>query len=415
MRAKVSIICGICVVACVSGFFWYSHDMETEQPGSKAAIVGNFGENPEYDAKILKVKEKEQEAKEQKIVYFDKKFAPFELDLSQVLAKKKEHGEHVQWRYILRGSGNPEASDEVKLFRQYLSLLNEAHQQNVNVPGQDYWSLFFDKKCFGITPDDEKLWPVLDKMQESAFDYMAELDPIWCVEHATDARNGVQYCGGRESLPPRFTPYWDSIAAGANSAAPPCLPLYYVLNNVYSANNGKHVADEVIMALKDCNINVSGKDIAEIGAGPGAVLPYLRKACGANAKLYAADLDPYTVDLLSFTSQFSYARVIDCDLNHCGLDVKSVDIVLMRASLAGEPEENYNQLILPMLRSIHAALRDKGMLVICDKNIEFLEHSFTEKIENAGFKLRRFFPPIYAGYNNRKKLRDEFITVFDKK
>ncbi|MCR5661974.1 MAG: class I SAM-dependent methyltransferase, partial [bacterium] len=396
------------------GFFLYSHHIETKQFGSKAAIVGDFGENPEYDAKILKIKEKEKETREQKIIALDKKFAPFELELSQVLAKKNVQGDPIQWHHILKGSGSPEAADEVRLFREYLALLKEANEQNVSVPGQDYWSLFFDKKCFSLSAEDEKIWPVLDKMQESVFDYMAELDPVWCLEHATDARNGVQYCGGRDSLPPRFLHYWDSIAAGTNSAAPPCLPLYYVLTNACSANNGKHVAEEVLMALKASNISVSGKDIAEVGAGPGAALPYFRKACGPNAKLYAADLDPYTVDLLSFTSQFSNAKVVDCKLDNCGLDVKSVDIVLMRAGLAGEPDENYNQLILPLLRSINAALRNKGALVICDKNIEFLEHSFIERIENAGFKLCRFFPPVYDGYNNRKKLRDEFIAVFDK-
>lgn len=416
MKIKFFIIGGILAIAGVSGYFYCSHHYDTKHINSNTAVAGSFGENPEYDATLLKVRQKDKDAKEQKIIALDKQFAPFELELSKILAKKKDQGENIQWRDILKGSGSPEASDEVKLFRQYLDLLNETHQQNVNVPGQDYWSLFFDKNSFSITEEEEKIWPVLDKMQEAAFDYMVELDPVWCIEHASDVRNGSQYCGGRDSLPPRFKLYWDSIAAGTNSEAPPCIPLSYILNNACSANQGKHIAEEVIMALKACNIALSGKDIAEVGAGAGAPLPYYRKACGSNSKLYAADLDPYTIDLLSFTSQFSFAKVIDCDPDNCGLDVKSADIVIFSSLELGDLlEGDYNLVTLPMLRSINAALRNKGTLVICDSRLELLELGFSEKIENAGFKLRKFFPPVYEGYNSgHKKLRDEFIAVFDK-
>ncbi|MCR5662457.1 MAG: hypothetical protein K6G50_10100, partial [bacterium] len=64
MRAGIFIIGGLLIVAGVFGFFLYSHHIETKQFGSKAAIVGDFGENPEYDAKILKIKEKEKETRE---------------------------------------------------------------------------------------------------------------------------------------------------------------------------------------------------------------------------------------------------------------------------------------------------------------------------------------------------------------
>ncbi|MCR5661975.1 MAG: class I SAM-dependent methyltransferase [bacterium] len=346
---------------------------------------------------------------------FDEQLIAYEKRLAALLREESAGRKDIVWRKFLKGTGK-NAEIHKKFLREYLDFLKVPRNRSIVAPALRQLDLFFDLDTFELSEEDRKLLPENDEMREHAFEYMADLDPIWCLIYAGDTcSNTKEYTGGRDNLPERYRAYWDDIKNGRNENATAITALSHIVYNSYDYNRGKKLSHQVLKAIEDSGINVKGKIIADVGAGSGMALPFFREAAGDGVKLYGVDLDPYTLDLLKFTAKFADADVVDCTYSDCCLPEESVDIiVLLGVHMGSGFHEHYEKETLPWMKSMWKALRPGGIIVIHEGNMELLDEGLVKRMESIGFKLRKMFPPVTEETHCYEDQRDEFIAVFDK-
>lgn len=346
---------------------------------------------------------------------FDELLVSYEKSLAALLREESAGRKDVVWRKFIKGTGD-NAETHNKFLREYIAFLKAPRNKSVVAPCLRMLDMFFDLDTFELSDEDRKLLPENDEMREHAFDYMAGLDPLWCLEYAGDTCSLTkEYTGGRENLPERYRAYWDDVKNGRNENATAIIALSHIVYNSYDYGRGKKLSHQVLKAIEESGIDVKGKVIADVGAGSGMALPFFREAAGKGVKLIGVDVDPYTVDLLRFTAQFADAEVVDCTYSDCCLPEESVDIiVLLGVHMGSGFHEHYEKETFPWMKSMWKALRPGGIIVIHEGNMELLEEGLEKRMESAGFKLRKMFPPVKGETKFYEDQRDEFIAVFDK-
>jgi predicted methyltransferase len=142
---------------------------------------------------------------------------------------------------------------------------------------------------------------------------------------------------------------------------------------------------------------LTGMTVADVGAGSGYFTVRLASRVGATGRVYATDLQPEMLKMLS--ARLARERVANVTMVHGAVDdpklpVSSLDLVLM--------VDVYHEFSEPqkMLRGLHAALKPAGRLVLLeyrkedpDVPIRF-EHKMSVaearmELEAEGFKLSK--------------------------
>ena len=285
------------------------------------------------------------------------------------------------------------------------------------VPGQLYWDMFFDENTFDLTDEERLLLPTHDLFAERAFGYLEEVDPVWCVEAAKYARtDSKMYKGDPAGLPKHYLSLYNYSLAHGKEMMSPCSAVAYIIADFYNCRRANRFADGVLDVLQECGYVVKGKIWADVGAGTGMALPNFRDAVGPGPKMYAVDIDPYIVDLLKYTGKFAQAQALECKVDDCCLEPSSVDIItLIGVHMGAGLGEHYQCCTAPWLKSMSRALRPGGVLVISEGNLDLFDNGLIKMVEDNGFKLSKFSPPIYHDANTETKERLEAIACFDKK
>ncbi|MCR5661976.1 MAG: methyltransferase domain-containing protein [bacterium] len=345
----------------------------------------------------------------------DDRLLAYEKKLAKALREESAGRKDIVWKKFLKGTGKYGEKNQ-QLFREYLDLLKIQVSDYSVAPGLKVLDLFFDFDTFGLTDEERALLPKDDEMHERAFGYIADLDPIWCLEYASDlCNNGMFYTGGRENLPERYRAYWDDIEKGRYEYASAVVALSHIFFHSYDFERASSITQEVLDAVRDSGVDAKGKVFADVGAGSGMALPFFRKAAGDGVKLFAVEINPYTLDLLRYTAKFSDATVVEGSFPDCCLPEESVDImVLIGVHMGAGFHERYETCTLPWMKSMRKALRPNGIIVIHDGNLGLLDDGLVERMESAGFKLRKMFPPNLGDNVPEAEKRYVFIAVFDK-
>ncbi len=422
MNNKFFAMVGIAILLSVA--ILYFDDCKTSKDnlgGSPSAAVAEspspdlVSDKPDESAPKVSNEENNSQDIASPVDNYDEKLLTYEKRLAAVLREESKGRKDIVWRKFIKGTG-PNAELHNKLFREYIGFLQLPLNQTIVAPGLRIIDMFFDIDTFELSEKERELLPKNDEMREHAFGYIADLDPIWCLEYASDICNDTKaYTGGRDNLPERYRAYWDEIEKGNNEVATAVTALSHIFLHSYDYERGKKLTHQVLRAIKDSGIDVKGKIIADIGSGSGMALPFFREATGAGVKLFAVDVDPYTLDLLRYTSQFADAIVVDGTYSDCCLPAESVDIiVLLGVHMGSGFHEHYETKTLPWMKSMQRALRPGGIIVIHEGNIELLDEGLVSRMESAGFKLRKMFSSNRNDENNYDDIHDEFIAVFDK-
>ncbi len=121
------------------------------------------------------------------------------------------------------------------------------------------------------------------------------------------------------------------------------------------------------------------------------------------------------MDLLRYTCKFDNASVIGSIPSDCCLEAESVDIIVLIGVHMGRGLlDGFDEITAPWLKSMHRALRPKGIMVIHEGDNVFLEQGLIEKTEQTGFKLRQYFPPDSKSTEISPGGRSDSIFVFNK-
>ncbi len=397
---------------------------DTPSQGSSALSLDNTPSVPTRSGNSAlsgteEYKGKVEEAARRKnpIFELDGAYSEFERKLAQVLRDCQNKGlvRNNKWRRILKG--NVEDAERLKqLMSEYLELIRKSKAAETVVPGQLYWGMFFDENTFDLTDEEIQLLPAHDVFAEQAFSYLEKVDPIWCVESGKYTRTDSKKYGGDPSkLPERYQSIYSKAQKTGKEMMSPCAPLAFILMDFHNCKRADRFTDGVLGALQECGFDVKGKVLADVGAGTGMALLNFRDAVGKGPAMYAAELDPYMVDLLQFTGIGANALALECNIDNCCLKPNSVDIItLINVHMGAGLGEHYKCCTSPWLKSMREALRPGGVLVISEGNMELFDKGLIAMVEANGFKLRKFFPPLYNGANTSTGERLEAIAVFDK-
>ena len=159
-------------------------------------------------------------------------------------------------------------------------------------------------------------------------------------------------------------------------------------------------------------ISVIGNGNREAGFQPFDFLveTLFRSGIGPGAKLYACELDKYTMDLLAYTGRGTDADIRQCFKADCALGEDTVDIINMTGvHLGNYLDESGNQTIekvlLPWLRTMAKALRPGGVLVINDGTWDMIEN---------GMQIDRQEKTYYAGDTVRVNGTLDYIEAGDR-
>jgi len=161
-----------------------------------------------------------------------------------------------------------------------------------------------------------------------------------------------------------------------------------------------------------------GESVADIGAGTGFFTLLFAEAVGPAGRVHAVEIAPQFLDLIRRRADergFRNVTTVRCSQETTGLPQASADLAFVC--------DTYHHFEKPAetLRSIHAALRPGGRLVLIDfiripgKSREWvLEHvragegTFCREIEAAGFERMRDVPPI-------AELSENYFAMFRRK
>ena len=427
MNKKILIICSVLIVMAAGGYYLFGNSQNSAaslSPSPAVSALPSASSSPEE--KCMEAAEASPAAKPspntndnseqlKQAKQNDAKLLAFEKKLAQALREESAGRKDVVWKHFLKGTGEYGEKNK-KLFREYLGFLNKRIDQYLVAPGLKVLDLFFDFDTFDMTPEERALLPRNDEMHEHAFGYIAEVDPIWCLEYASDlCADGMFYSGGRENLPERYRVYWDQIEKGRYEYASAVVALSHIFLHSYEYDRASNIAHEVLDAIKESGYDVKGKIFADIGAGSGMALPFFREAAGDGVKLYAVEINPYTLDLLRYTAQFANAAVIEGKFSDCCLPEESVDVMVMIGVHMGAGfSDRYEACTLPWLKSMRKALRPDGIMVVHDGNLALLDDGMVERMESTGLKLRKMIPPNFGEDVPVEEQRNVFVAVFDK-
>lgn len=418
MSKKYWLICGVAAVICAlfySGIFYSGSPLSW--PKAAAENTPDFSEN---DKKVAL--EKDQAAFTQKNLNkrdeFYKDYSGFEIKLAKALEEASSGKKDVDWHGILKGTGDNGKKNQL-LFDEYMSFLEKSLNNGVSVPGIYYWDVFFDKGSLKVKDEYKEFLPKDDEFHKRSFDYMADLDILWCIKHAHDLDSDSKaYSGTRDELPLRYQAYWDDIEAGRNEFAHATVGISHILFKGYDFERAKKLTGELLWAINKCGFDMRGKTLADIGSGSGMALPFFREAIGQEAKMYAVERDPYTTDVLRYMAKFSNAQAIDGKDADCCLPPESVDVItLIGVHMGAGLTREYEATTAPWLQSMQRALKPGGIMVIHDGDKVLLYDGLIEKTEAQGFKLRHFFPgqDDDKGDSDANPSAYDYVVVFDKK
>ncbi len=177
---------------------------------------------------------------------------------------------------------------------------------------------------------------------------------------------------------------------------------------------GREVFDNRDAIVERLNLK-PGMDVADIGSGTGAHIPYLSSAVEKKGKLYAVDIVPKFLKHLDHQiekNKWSNVETVLCTERSVELPRASIDLAFIC--------NVYHHFEYPSdsLTSIHKALRKNGQLVLIDfKRIEgessewMMGHMragqevFEKEITDAGFKK--------VG-EEKQLLSDNYMVFFEK-
>jgi ubiquinone/menaquinone biosynthesis C-methylase UbiE len=160
-----------------------------------------------------------------------------------------------------------------------------------------------------------------------------------------------------------------------------------------------------------------GMTVADVGTGPGYMLPHLSAAVGPKGKIYAEDIFPDMIEAAkkySGEKQLANVHFVLGNEKNAQLPANSVDLALVL--------DTYHHFDYPgeMLDSLRKALKPEGRLVIVEyhkneksmdnglalKHIRGTEDEFVKEIEGFGFTTvsrKQFTPEVQWMAVFRKK------------
>lgn len=162
---------------------------------------------------------------------------------------------------------------------------------------------------------------------------------------------------------------------------------------------------------------VSGATVADIGAGTGLFTRLFSDVVGSEGWVYAVDISPRFVEHINGQAakdELQNVTTVLCRDDSVSLPPDSVDVAFIC--------DTYHHFEYPTktLRSIHAALRDEGRLIVIDFNripgvsrewtighVRAGKEVFQQEIEAAGFRL--------VGEKQIEKLKENYFLEFQKK
>jgi hypothetical protein len=283
--------------------------------------------------------------------------------------------------------GGDFAKDEALFMR----VLAAAATKNDSYPAR-FWLLLFDP-ALRTRIEGTYLAPVPG--DEAALTYLTEvLEPAWSLRIAAMTRGRDDEAKAkmklRENTPAVLQPAWDATAAqtGVPENVEPWRGVSHLLWGSCSGGRGDYLAELPLRVAREFAGDLTGKDLADIGSGCGPTLGAFRKAIGPDADLYATEVDPFALHILQSTHQDLTLTVLQGEEADCKLPAASVDVVIMSGVHFGSGlKEWYDTKTLPWLKTVAAALRPGGILVIDEGDMQLLDQEPVPKTEAAGFKL----------------------------
>ena len=427
MNKKSWLICGAAAVLFALLYYFGVYNASLNNGlavslSSSPKVSASIRPTPDFSAADKKeTLEKEQAAftknKLDKIDNFYKDYSVFEKKLVKALEEASAGKKDADWHGILKGTGDKGKKNQL-LFDEYMSFLIRSRQDAINIPGLDYWDMFFDISSFKLKREYKDFLPENDEFRKRSFSFLTDLDPLWCIKHAHDLdSDSKEYSGTREELPLRYQAYWDDIKAGRNEFAHATVGISHILFRGYDSGRGKKLTGEVLWAINKSGFDMRGKALADIGSGSGMALPFFREAIGKDAKMYAVERDPYTVDVMRYMAKFSNAEAVDGKDSDCCLPPESVDVItLIGVHMGSGLTREFKTTTAPWLQSMRRALRPGGIMVIHDGDKVLLYDGLIEKTEAQGFKLRGYYPgqDEDKGDGNCNPSAHDYVVIFDR-
>ncbi|MBQ7568616.1 class I SAM-dependent methyltransferase, partial [bacterium] len=279
------------------------------------------------------------------------------------------------------------------VWKKYLELCRGFREMQVPfVVRMRFYKLFFDVPSFNVTPEELALLPESAEWDGWPFAYITEaIVPSWYAANAGSLSDeAVHSEETARSLPERYRKYYNNNADKVTYSLNPNRGIRHLEG--YNKDRAYKIGAGTIRVMRNYfGDGLVGKDMADLGAGCGFTLPLFRAFIGPKAKLYAAELDMYTLDVLTFLSRCADAEAFQCQPEDCCLPENSVDIINMTGVHLGlfvspQSEEFVDEHIRPWLRTMAKALRPGGLLIVNDGNWDLIERGAEQLIESAGFE-----------------------------
>ncbi len=332
-----------------------------------------------------------------------KRVQAFEENLSAYFLgeEEKRKKKSFPWKGHISGDKSLPKEDLQKnlaIWKQYLELCREFHKLDVPfVPRMRYYKLFFDVPSFNPTPEEIALLPEEAEWDGLPFAYITEaVTPSFYAANAGSLSDIVVHDEEHaRAVPERYREYFNNSADEVTYSLNPNRGIRHLEG--YNKSRAYSIGDGTIRVMrKYFGDKLVGKDMADLGSGCGFTLPLFRECIGPKAKLYACELDMYTLDVLTFMARCANAETFQCKPDDCCLPENSVDIINMTGvhlSLFAtpQPEKVIDEHVRPWLRTMAKALRPGGLLVINDGNWDLIERGAEHLVESAGFEKVEYF------------------------
>ncbi|MBQ7569257.1 class I SAM-dependent methyltransferase [bacterium] len=322
----------------------------------------------------------------------------FEKDLSAYFLgeEEKRKKKSFPWKGHISGNSSLPQDDLQKnqaVWKKYLELCRGFQEMQVPfVVRMRFYKLFFDVPSFNASPEELALLPGSAEWDGWPFAYITEaIVPSWYAANAGSLSDEVVHNEETaRSLPERYRKYFSNSADELTYSLNPNRGIRHLEG--YNKDRAYKIGEGTIRVMRNYfGDKLVGKDMADLGAGCGFTLPLFRACIGPKAKLSAAELDMYTLDVLTFLARCADAKTFQCKLEDCCIPENSVDIINMTGVHLGlfaspHPEEFVDEHVRPWLRTMAKALRPGGLLIINDGNWDLVERGAEQLVESAGFK-----------------------------
>ncbi len=148
-----------------------------------------------------------------------------------------------------------------------------------------------------------------------------------------------------------------------------------------------------------------GQTVADVGCGPGLYTFPMAEKVGPRGKVYAVDINQSVLDFVAFAASERPNLHIETVLTHqsrLDLPPESVELItvietyhaMLEISNPTE-EKNFQGFLLPWLRTVRAALKPGGLLVIGDGNVD--ARIIQQQVRQAGLEVVRHPVPGVTG------------------